>query len=215
MRLIVETVLAWNRRVLWVGSAGIANTLLGVKFPVTPVLGVVGSVSEKSREQLLYCESKGKTIIKIDIASLLSEKDISRYVKKSLEYIREGKDVILSSAYSRENYEQAVRAGEAKGMSKEDVSDFTRQILASLVTAIAEAAGDGLGGFFLTGGDTAIGLIHETGAYGSTIENEVALGVPMMYIDGGSLAGRRIITKAGAFGVQDTLYYCLEKLRES
>jgi uncharacterized protein YgbK (DUF1537 family) len=214
MRLIVETVLAWKKRVLWTGSAGIANTLLSVQFPAKPVLGVVGSVSEKSREQLMYCEAKGKTIIKLDIAALITTNNIARYVKKCLELIQEGKDLILSSAYSRDDYEQAVKTGEANGMSAEAVSDFTRRTLAKLVSAIAQEAGKSLGGFFLTGGDTAIGLIHETGAFGSTIDTEVVLGVPMMHIDGGSLAGRTIITKAGAFGVQDTIYYGLEKLKE-
>jgi uncharacterized protein YgbK (DUF1537 family) len=214
MRLIVETVLSWNGRTLWVGSAGIAGALLGAKVPPKAALGVVGSVSEKSREQLLYCESKGTTIIKADIAGLLSKKDIAPYVAQCLDAVRKGKDAVLCSAYSRRDYDEAVKAGAGRGMSGDAVGDFTRQILAATAAAVALEAGDCLCGLFLTGGDTAIGLIRETGAYGSTISGEVALGIPMMRIDGGTLAGRRIITKAGAFGDADTLRYCMEKLKE-
>ena len=69
-------------------------------------------------------------------------------------------------------------------------------------------------GIFLTGGDTAIGLLPRLGADGSEIISEIAVGIPLVRLVGGRFDGMRAVTKAGAFGSPDSLSFALRKLRE-
>ena len=69
-------------------------------------------------------------------------------------------------------------------------------------------------GLFLSGGDTAIGFLNRTKAEGSDILGEVSNGIPIMRINGGTLDGLKVITKAGGFGNEDAILYALRKLKE-
>ena len=74
---------------------------------------------------------------------------------------------------------------------------------------LKEAAVNGL---FLTGGDTAIAVIHQLEASGSHIERELVPGFVLGRLLGGSRAGLPIVTKAGAFGTEEDIYNCIKEL---
>lgn len=46
-----------GRRILWIGSAGLAEALLNVLYPPKPAVAVVGSISGKTMEQIAYCRA--------------------------------------------------------------------------------------------------------------------------------------------------------------
>ena len=58
---------------------------------------------------------------------------------------------------------------------------------------------------FLTGGDTADAVLTSAGAKGIRILGEVVTGVVQGTLIGGPLDGLPVVTKAGAFGREDTL----------
>jgi len=58
---------------------------------------------------------------------------------------------------------------------------------------------------FLTGGDTADAVITSAGGKGIRILGEVVTGVVQGTLIGGPLDGLPVVTKAGAFGREDTL----------
>ena len=60
-----------------------------------------------------------------------------------------------------------------------------------------------------------MGFFAEARSRGSSILTEVAVGIPMMKLRGGEFEGLRVITKAGAFGRDDTITYSLRKLKEA
>lgn len=211
--LLVSTVLGWDKKVLWAGSAGIAGSLLAQTVTPLPVLAAVGSISDVSREQVLECESQGYPVIPIDIAALLNGSAWESYAEAAADRIRQGRDVIITTAYDRSFYDNAVLVGQnCRHMSKEEVSHFTQDILARIILHVGTHTP--LGGLFLTGGDTAIGLIRLSGAFGSTIKEEITTGVPLMQINGGTFHGLPIVTKAGAFGTRDTIIQCIQRLKE-
>ena len=209
---IVRKIIAHSKKVLWVGSAGLADSILKVKMPTKPSIAVIGSISEVSRKQLHYAKSKGINIINVDIESILKTKDTLKIVEDALDKINVGVDVIIASTYEREDYEKAIKTGEVLGYSREDVSIFTQNVLAEITEKIIKQSK--ISGLFLTGGDTAIGVIKKLGVSGAIIKQELMTGIPLMTLYGGENQGLNVITKAGAFGEENAIEYCMKKLKE-
>lgn len=209
---IVRKVITYSKKVLWVGSAGLADSILKVKMPTKPALAVIGSISEVSRNQLHYAKSKCINIINVDIESILKSKDTSIIVYDAIEKINKGLDVIIASTYERKDYEKAIIAGRSLGYSKEEVSVFTQNVLGEIAEKIVRKSK--ISGIFLTGGDTAIGVIKKLGVSGSSIKQELMTGIPLMTLYGGENTGLRVITKAGAFGEENAIEFCIRKLKE-
>lgn len=209
---IVESAVKANKKVLWAGSAGLANIILKVSRPLKPVLAVVGSLSEISRKQIEYAKKKGKDIIKIDIGSILKGKPVDEYVNDVVEGLSSGKDIIITSAYTLEEYKKAIEAGKELSMTKEEVSHLTQDVLGKISEEAVRKVK--VSGLFITGGDTAMGFIKRTKAKGSHIIEEIETGTPLMELSGGEFNGLNIITKAGAFGKEETLYFAVDKLKE-
>ena len=67
---------------------------------------------------------------------------------------------------------------------------------------------------FLTGGDTADAALTAAGGKGIRIFGEIVTGVVQGTLIGGILDGVPVVTKAGAFGGEDTLVVMHEKLIE-
>ncbi|MGJ7046080.1 four-carbon acid sugar kinase family protein [Thermoanaerobacterium thermosulfurigenes] len=209
---VVDSVLQLNKKVLWVGSAGLASALLKVLFPLKPVLSIVGSISEVSRKQIKYLAANGSKIIKIDISSLILNTDIEDLINESINSINEGNDTVLVTALSQNDYINAIKVGEANKMKKEDVSRFTQLIIGKISKEIMTKLN--ISGVFLTGGDTAISFIKSLGSTGSKIIDELLPGIPLMELRGGVCDGLKVVTKAGAFGNDDSILYWIQKLKE-
>jgi len=209
---IVRKVITYSKKILWVGSAGLAESILKVKMPTKPVLAVIGSISEVSRNQLYYAQSKGINIINVDIENILKSNDTSQIVYDAIEKINQGLEVIIASTYKRMDYEKAILTGRSLGYTKDEVSAFTQNILGEITEKIIKKCK--ILGIFLTGGDTAIGIIKKLGVSGSSIKQEVMTGIPLMTLYGGKYQGLKVITKAGAFGEENAIEYCMKKLKE-
>lgn len=81
---------------------------------------------------------------------------------------------------------------------------ITKKILADLE----------VGGLFLTGGDTAISIMHNLNAQGVEILHEVSPGVIVSRLLNGLYKGLVVMTKAGSFGEKDIIDRCIFKMRE-
>jgi uncharacterized protein YgbK (DUF1537 family) len=93
------------------------------------------------------------------------------------------------------------------------MSAFTQDLMGKLALRVLEGAP--VSGLFLSGGDTAISCFEKAGALGSSIVTEIAAGIPLMRLIGGRFDGLKVVTKAGAFGREDAVFYALRKLREA
>ena len=57
-------------------------------------------------------------------------------------------------------------------------------------------------------------MLLNIGADGSEILDEILVGVPLVRVRGGSFEGMKLVTKAGAFGAEDTAAFAMRKIKE-
>lgn len=215
LRSVIEAAVATGKRTLWVGTAAMADHLLGVEVVVPPALAVVASVSAVSREQVNFAAGEGIPLVSVPIPELLTgEQKMETYVAQTVALLQEGKDAILASSAScnRAELDRSVAVGEKLNMTREQVSGYTQMVMGKMTRAILEQTP--ISGMFLTGGDTALGFFMEARSLGSSIVTEIAVGIPMMRLSGGPFAGLKVVTKAGAFGKEDAITFALRKLKE-
>ena len=78
LNVVVEYILSLKKKVLWVGSAGMANALVKTMRVQYPVLALVGSISETSRMQVRVAQEAGAKVVEMNIAELLRGGDIQK-----------------------------------------------------------------------------------------------------------------------------------------
>ena len=216
MQNIIGAALKTKKRVLWVGTAAMADNLLGLRHSLPPALGIVASLSSVSRAQIHYSEKKGVPLIKVSLDKILEKKELVKDISANARrLLLDGKDVIVLSAstYSEEEHSKAEAAASRAGMSVEEMSEWTARLMGELSLAVLKDVK--VSGVFLAGGDTAMSFFGAAGSEGSSIETEIATGIPLMRLCGGVFDGLKVITKAGAFGNEDAIFYGLRKLREA
>jgi uncharacterized protein YgbK (DUF1537 family) len=216
LALIVRAVLAERKRVLWVGAAALADSLLSVERPLPPALAVAASLSSVTRAQILYAEKQGVPLVKAALPAILEGRlRPEETADQAAALLGEGRDVVLlaSSVYSEDEHQRAEESARRLGLSAGAMSAFTQDLMGKLAMRVLERAA--VSGLFLSGGDTAISCFEKAGALGSAIVTEIAAGIPLMRLIGGSYDGLKVVTKAGAFGREDAVFYALRKLREA
>lgn len=214
MELVVLAALKSGRKkILWVGSAGIVDSLMNVIEPQHPALAVVASVSEISREQVKYAEKNGATLVLISWRDLLTG-EYSSYVDRAVQAIKDGKDVVLASVacFNRAELVESQVEGEKMGLSIVSMSRKIQEGIGKISVDVVSRTN--VSGVFLTGGDTAMGFFDQIGVRSFNIIGEVLIGIPLMKIVGTNHDGMKIITKAGSFGQEEAISYCLRKIKE-
>lgn len=200
-----------GKKILWIGSAGLAQGILQVSCRSLPVLAVIGSISSKTMAQIAYCRDKGVNIVSLDMKELYEVPGTGDVIQSVVSRLQEGHNVILTGADCRQAYEDFAAYGREKGLSTDSLAEFTKQTLSQLVPAVLKDAA--VSGLFLTGGDTAIAVTRRLAAHGSRIERELVPGFVQGRLLGGVRNGLPIVTKAGAFGTEKDIYNCIESLR--
>ncbi|MDR1399124.1 MAG: four-carbon acid sugar kinase family protein [Treponema sp.] len=215
LQKIISAVFATKKRVLWVGTAALVDNLLSIKQLIPPALAMVASISSVTRHQVQYAERQGVSLVKVALYDILEQHVcIEAIAAKAVSFLHKGRDTIVlsSSTYSVEEYEKAEAAAKRAGFSKEQMSAFTQQTMGCLLMLILKEVM--ISGLFLAGGDTAMAFFEKTGSKGSSIVTEIAIGIPLMRLRGSVYEGLKVVTKAGAFGNEDAIFYALRKLRE-
>lgn len=205
-----------GKKILYIGTAGLADNLMQLERPSLPAFGVVASVSTVTNRQMKYCEGKGITMVQIPVHRILSgEEDTAPYLEQAMEALKRGEDTILlaNTSYNREELELSFEAGEKLGLGPVETGDKVRSIIGHLAMQVLEQVP--VSGVFLTGGDTALGMLANIGADGSEILSEIRVGIPLVRVKGGSFEGLKLVTKAGAFGEDDAVVFALRKLKET
>ena len=215
MQGVVRTAMASGKRVLWVGSAAIADMLIRTLRQVRPAFAICGSVSDVTRRQIHTAQQVGTHLVSVPVPEFLhGDAKKETYVEACSEILHRGGDVVLlsSASYDRTEIERSVQAGKKCGMGLPEIGTYVQNLLGEIGAAVLEK--NEIAGIFLTGGDTAMGFLQRIGARGSSIQEEIAIGIPKMRILGGEYDGMSAVTKAGAFGSDGDLLYALRKLKE-
>jgi len=205
--------------VFWVGSAGLAQTLIArltnvnrqqsTALPqhVVPttiaqhprgVLAVVGSMSSVSHEQVATLRANAGDafdVFDVDVVALLDP--------VSLESLTLGTRV--TNALMRGRH-AVVALSQAERVLAGDGELLARQLAECLAPAAAHAAA-----LIATGGETARALLAAMGVTTLRVIEEIENGVPLM---AAAEASRilPVVTKAGGFGRPDTLYRAWQRL---
>jgi uncharacterized protein YgbK (DUF1537 family) len=209
------------RKILPVGSAGLAAGL-GILLPPGPVkkqrhhrfvgaghhLLVCGTNSAVTRRQIkTLVGNYSYEEIALDPAILMDEHPGDDFLNSvSLARLKlSAKHVILTIDSSEQG------TVSARQPNRQQAAKSMMEGLGRFLTAVLTDTRPGL--LFLTGGDTADAIITSAGAKGIRILGEIVTGVVEGTLIGGLLDGLSVVTKAGAFGRDDTLVVLHETLQ--
>ena len=71
LELLVQAALQTGRRILWCGTAAIADVLLGLERNIPPALAVIASLSQVSNQQLLWAQKQGAALVSVPVNQLI------------------------------------------------------------------------------------------------------------------------------------------------
>ncbi|HWR45420.1 four-carbon acid sugar kinase family protein [Sporomusa sp.] len=216
--LAVQAVMRISNRVLWSGSAGLAECLpqllrlsSAVEFQ-KPTLVIAGSVSAVTRGQIKQLVENGYKLVEVEIEHFPWQKGhFMPCLQETLAYIAQGENVILASGYHVGAMELTQNAGIKYGMSAVQISEAVSEILGWLGAAILND--HEIESVVLTGGDTAAAVCRALGVTGIRILEELAPAIPLGEMKTAQGKTLRVITKAGAFGSPDILVKALERVQ--
>ena len=205
------------------GSAGLAGEVCRAYGLIREraVLLVSGSISKVSMRQLSYLERRLKVrVMKLDLSSILHggeamKNEIKRVSDEASSFIRSGEDVLVTSAFSEDDVEEAFSLGEKLGLSRDVAAYRLSEALGEITTLVLENVNREVAGVLLTGGDTASKALSRMSVKRLLVEGEVLPGIPVVRLINGRFRGLRLVTKAGAFGREDAVFRIVEYLKWS
>lgn len=223
-----------DRRVLYVGSAGLAEHVIVPGEPDREprrivgdggALGIVGSVSERSLEQLAALP--GEWVIEFEPGELLSDPESTgrEAGRRAAERLEAGEHAVVTAASDRETVDRTLAVGREAGLDEGTIRDRVASALASAARAGFDvvgwrptASGAPLraadpAGLFVTGGDVAMAAFDALGVRALSLSGEaIEAGIPLGRLEGGPADGTPVVTKAGGFGGRETAVNCLRYL---
>ena len=212
LQLIVSKIIHSDEKILWVGSAGLANAIFKDLYPMKPSVAVVGSISQVSFDQMTYATEKGEKILAIPIEDIFNKVNIDNYVNEAIEILNANQDIIITAARSRKDYSKTLELGKQKNLNDDDSSWYVQNYLGEVTNKLLHKCS--ISGLFLTGGSTAISVIDKLNGSGCIIESEVMTGIVHSRLVGGKFDGLNLVTKAGAFGDRTSLFKSLKLMKE-
>ncbi len=215
--LIASAITTLKEKVLIAGSSGLAEFLpeyLDFGKEKKSNIVIAGSVSEVTLRQTEYASEK-LDIIMIDIYTEKIFTDdreqekgrIFSIIKKSS---GEGKNIIVRSAASKEAVTRSFEYGKLHGFTRYEVSDTIASFLGEIAKYIIQNIR--INGILFTGGDTTIKAAQLLEISGTILQDEIVAGVPFGNFAGEQYRNITIVTKAGGFGNEDTIYKVLNFL---
>jgi uncharacterized protein YgbK (DUF1537 family) len=215
MRHIIRSALMTKKRILWVGTAAMADNLLSINHVIPPSFGIIASLNSVTRRQVIYAEKQGVQLVRADMYDIWENSIKPESIAaQAVELLKSGRDTILVSAAtcSAEDFQKPEVAAYNR-MGTESMSGYAQKTISKIAALVLEEVT--VSGIFLAGGDTAMGFFDTVKSFGSSMVTEIAVGIPLMRLCGGKYEGMKVVTKAGAFGNEDAVFYALRKLREA
>lgn len=200
---LAEGLSAINEKFLIIGTAGLAEFLpraLNLKLK-RPVLSIVGSVSDVTRQQIEHAKSSLQLLsIDFSIEDMHDVNKQQQIVALAFDALNNNTHVVIQTAAKKSDVQYAEEKAKELGMSTFEISDFIANKLGDLTEVLLTQASELLGGVFITGGDTLIKIAKRLGVEGMTITKEVLPAIPMGRFISPKYQHINIVTKAGGFG---------------
>ncbi len=222
---IFSSGLKFDGSVLFSGSAGLANYFsniynknedlkINIENNKGPLIVVVGSRNSIMEDQINYIKNKLNSYeLKIDLEQILSNKDLilDDYTTKCIQIIRNNRDLVIhtNAIYNEEKLINKKLMFEYN-LSFRKLEIHIKNFLGELTYKILENSC--ARNLILTGGDIALGVCKKLNIYNMNIVDELLPGIPLSTANYKNYK-LNIITKAGGFGKEDTLYNLINKLK--
>ena len=181
LRMIVSEAMTCGRKILWVGSGGLACALADIMLPEAPPR----VQRPRGGRPVVFCIGSQHPVIELQLASLRLQRTIREFP---------------FSANVAPEMQAALAAGQHAVVLVDMASADTHSIrqLFGEVSGFAEAV-------VISGGDTLDLFCRAMDCSAIEIEDQVVAGIPWGVLHGGLLEGVTVATKSGAFGAPDTL----------
>lgn len=218
--LIAAVTASIKEKILFVGSPGFAEYLPKYLDPckVKKINVVIaGSVSEVTRKQVDYAKERlALRLIDIETEKLFAGEQ-HQEKHRIMDIVREsslaGEDVVIRSAPSGTSVHMSVNQGLKYGLKGVDVSELIALFLGEIARDIILEIK--INGILLTGGDIAIKTAQSLNISGTIIHDEIQPGIPYGRFIEEQYKNIVIVTKAGGFGSEDSIFQALNFLKKN
>jgi uncharacterized protein YgbK (DUF1537 family) len=201
---IVQGVLkvALARKVLWVGSVGLAEALALSPRPFVVVVGTAHPRSIRQARQLLdnamaYPVQLDAGVLKGGEESVKAE--CARAAEEAENLLRCGRSILLAAT---------LNGRFVRGSYPDDNLDGFLNFLAETAREIVGRVK--VGGLCVTGGGCAVRIVRKIKAESLVLEEEIQEGITLSRLAGGSFDGLPLILKSGSLGGERALVHCME-----
>lgn len=204
---IAKKCLDLNKKILYIGSAGLCDALFDELIIKDPALAIVGSVSKENEMTVDYCAKMGVKVLELTLKDFVEDK-YENTLKTALETLDAGEDLLITTSKNRKSYDESKLYLENKGLNQDE--EF-RNLIEVLVEEIVIKSK--LSGLFITGGTTAFNALKALKASGTVLLRELEPGIIISEIKGLE-SELLMVSKAGAFGNERTIYNSLAEIRK-
>jgi len=222
---IFSSGLKFDGSVLFSGSAGLANHFpnvynkseelkINIENNEGPVIVVAGSRNSIMEDQINYLKNRlNFTELIIDLEQIFSNKSkiLDNYTTVCIKAIKTNRDLVLhtNAIYNEEKLINKKLMLKYK-LTFRELEIYIKTFLGKLISKILKNSY--VRNLILTGGDIALGVCEELKIYNMNILDELLPGIPLAIANYKNYK-LNIITKAGGFGKEDTLYNLINKLK--
>lgn len=228
LQLITANLTGIDKQILWVGSAGLARHLPldtnkskkakpVFSFPKRPdkaVLIIAGSVSAVTRKQVAELAKRDCYQMILDPVRLLE--CTPSYMESQLQTgkhrLDSGSDLVITTDYNKETKKTLSNFATRTGLSAIEMGDMIAAQLGWLGSRLISECE--LTGAVLTGGDIAYQVCRQLKGDALSVISEVEQGIPLCWLHTGQTTHLPVVTKAGAFGNEQSLVQAIAKLRK-
>lgn len=222
-----------EKKVLWVGSAALAQALTqnqqmhnDKKKAITnkmrteknsrirPTLTIAGSVSKVTREQVAYQKEQGAYLLSIHPLHLLKdeENEMKIYFEEAKWALDRGEDLVITTLLTDEITQEVQRYTREIRMKNLELGNMIASKLGKFGSELIKEAE--ISGLILTGGDIAYRTCLQLGINALEVVEEIEEGIPLSQVIEGDYADTLVVTKAGAFGYQQSLYHAMNVIKK-
>jgi uncharacterized protein YgbK (DUF1537 family) len=204
-----------DRKFLIVGTAGLAEFIPQAFDFISKqaILSIVGSVSDVTRQQIEYARKNlSIDVIDLSLEQLMDAKQVSKIANKVIKSLAKGVDTLIYTAKTKAEVEAADEYANKNNLNKFAVADQIAERLGAITQIVFNKGAKHLKGVYITGGDTLIKISNHLNASGMKILEEVLPAIPLGNFIHKKYNNIRIVTKAGGFGNEESLFKILKFL---
>ncbi|MBM7570144.1 four-carbon acid sugar kinase family protein [Aquibacillus albus] len=213
-------------RIAWAGSAGLAEVLpgvLGMEQKIeersytnsAKVMTVCGSLSQVTQSQVKFAaEQQDVTAVQLDPTQMFTENwetIKAQSIEGCVDGLEAGNDIVIYVPSNDQVRKQVKQLGTDLRLSSYEIGERISRCIGEIVAGVTEK-NDVVTGLVLTGGDTAKDTARQLGGIGFRLIKQIEAGIPL-----GTLIGTvkefKVVTKAGAFGKQESIYHAMQVLK--